>query len=179
MARASGELFESARAERERQAEDRFVPTGLRIRGATTASTTFVYDWKTICKTGPSSVANVPRAILQDFGSGRKAGAGNKVRGGRCVDFGGRPSINHRALGSDAKRTPLEGLRLYYTGSTQRGGLSAIPVPNGSRNGTDTAVTRCFRDPIAYTLSRKIRVCITKSQRKTAPHVDPQFARTE
>jgi hypothetical protein len=151
MARTSGELFESARAERERQAVDRLVATGLRIRGAGIASATFVFEWKTICETGQSLVANVLRAILQNIGGGRKASAGNKVPGGRCVDFGGRPSINHRGPGSDAALTLLDGLRWCYTGSTQGGGLSAIPDPNGSREATDTSVTGCFRGRVADT----------------------------
>lgn len=151
MARTSGELFESARSERERQAVDRLVATGLRIRGAGIASATFVYEWKKICETGQSLVANVLRAILPNFGGGRKAGAGDKVPDGRCVDFGGRPSINHRGPGSDATLTPLDGLRWCYTGSTQGGGFSAIPDPNGSGEATDTAVTGCFRGRLADT----------------------------
>lgn len=166
MARANSELFDNARLERERQAEDSIVRE--RIRDAAIASTTFVYGLNTICETRQSSVANVLNSILKNFSDGLNAGAGNEVAGGRCVGFGSKSSINHRGLGSDATLMLLDGLRLRYTSSAHGGGLSAIPVPNGSREATDTAVAGFFRWPTADALSGQVWVSVTAFQPKTA-----------
>jgi outer membrane receptor protein involved in Fe transport len=103
------------------------VVTGTRIRGAAIASTTLTYEREAMRDAGQASVAEVLRAIPQNFGGGQNAGVGYNVPGGRGVDLDGGTSINLRGLGSDATLTLLDGRRMSYAGVTQGVDVSALP----------------------------------------------------
>ncbi len=126
-AKASGSGFVIAQREPDGQAGDGIVVTGTRIRGAAIASTTLRYEREAMRDAGQSSVADVLRAIPQNFGGGQNAGVGYNVPGGRGVDLDGGTSINLRGLGSDATLTLLDGRRMSYAGVTQGVDVSAIP----------------------------------------------------
>jgi len=131
-ARASGDGFVIGLPDPEGQGGEGpggegIVVTGSRIRGAAVASTTLTYEREAMRDAGQSSVAEVLRAIPQNFGGGQNAGVGYNVPGGRGVDLDGGSSINLRGLGSDATLTLLDGRRLSYAGVTQGVDVSAIP----------------------------------------------------
>lgn len=126
-ARASGSGFVVGPREPDGEAGDGIVVTGTRIRGAAIASTTLTYEREAMRNAGQSSVADVLRAIPQNFGGGQNAGVGYNVPGGRGVDLDGGTSINLRGLGSDATLTLLDGRRMSYAGVTQGVDVSAIP----------------------------------------------------
>lgn len=107
--------------------EGGILVTGSRIRGAPLASTTLTYRREDMRDAGQSSLADVIRAIPQNFGGGQNAGVGYNVPSGSGVDLDGGSSINLRGLGSDATLTLLDGRRMSYAGATQGVDVSAIP----------------------------------------------------
>ncbi|WP_175597238.1 TonB-dependent receptor [Peristeroidobacter soli] len=104
------------------------VVTGSHIRGAPTASTVISLDQKQMLDAGQNSLADVVRAIPQNFGGGQNPGVGFNVPSGSGVNLGGASSINLRGLGSDATLTLLNGHRLSYSSSRQSVDISSIPV---------------------------------------------------
>ncbi|MGH6616452.1 TonB-dependent receptor domain-containing protein [Sphingomonas sp.] len=108
-------------------AQGDIMVTGTRIRGAPVASTTIRIDREAMRNAGQSSVADVFRALPQNFGGGQNPGIGSNVPSGKGADVSGGASVNLRGLGSDATLTLLDGRRLSYDAARQSVDVSAIP----------------------------------------------------
>ncbi|KHK89072.1 TonB-dependent receptor [Novosphingobium malaysiense] len=121
--RASGSSVASGAA----LAGDEIVVTGSRIRGAPIASSVVTIDAEQMRDAGHASLADVARAIPQNFGGGQNPGVGMNVPEANGADIGGGSSINLRGIGSDATLTLLNGHRLPYSSAVQSVDISAIP----------------------------------------------------
>ncbi|MEJ5976597.1 TonB-dependent receptor [Novosphingobium sp. PS1R-30] len=109
-------------------ADGEIVVTGTRIRGAPVASTLVRLNAEAARNTGQASVADILRAVPQNFGGGQNPGIGNNVPEANGSNIGGSSSINLRGLGSDATLTLLNGRRLPYSAAFQSVDISAIPL---------------------------------------------------
>jgi len=109
------------------------VVTGSRIRGAPSASPTYVRTQDDMRNEGQSTLVDVLRSIPQNFSGGQSPGVGMNVPESSGQYLGSGVGLNLRGLGPDATLTLLNGHRLPYNVNGQAIDVSAIPISAVSR----------------------------------------------